>query len=253
MPDLAQNATAEVSEQADSGTTSLSVSEQFSTVAAPVIPTLDDSSAPSDDVDSSADLDAAATESLATSGSEPALLLGPAASGQDANIVDGALLPQHMPTDPATSAPSQPAAPQSAAAGSPEWAEAREMVSIRTAHAVQDGVQNVSIDLHPAELGHVGIELSFHAGGVSVQMTLSRQDAYEAFSRDRAALEQQLAQTGINLGSGGLDLRFDQKRDQPPAFSGNAFATRIQPMQPDAAALAATRPHTARGLLNIIA
>jgi hypothetical protein len=121
------------------------------------------------------------------------------------------------------------------------------------AYAAQDGVQNVSIDLHPAELGHVGIELSFHAGGVSVQMTLSRQDTYEAFSRDRAALEQQLAQTGIHLGSGGLDLRFDQKRDQPPASAENASAARIQPAQAGAATQPSARPRLASGLLNIIA
>jgi hypothetical protein len=130
---------------------------------------------------------------------------------------------------------------------------ARETVAVRVDQALQDGVQNVSINLHPAELGHVGIELSFHAGGVSVQVTLSRQDTYEAFSRDRAALEQQLAQTGINLGSGGLDLRFDQKRDQPTAFSETSPTARVLRAQRDATPHPAAAPRIANGLLNIIA
>jgi flagellar hook-length control protein FliK len=52
------------------------------------------------------------------------------------------------------------------------------------------------------------VHLVFHADGVDVQMTVDRRDTFDSFARDRANLEQQLSQAGINLGSGGLDLRF---------------------------------------------
>jgi flagellar hook-length control protein FliK len=138
-------------------------------------------------------------------------------------------------------------------AGAAALAEARDTVALRVAHAAQDGVQTISIDLHPAELGHVGIELSFHDGGVSVQMTLARHETYEAFSRDRVALEQQLAQAGLSLGSGGLDLRFGQKQDQQPAFAGTPAVARIASPHPAATASPAAAPSTSDVRLNIIA
>jgi flagellar hook-length control protein FliK len=103
-------------------------------------------------------------------------------------------------------------------------------MGLRIARAMHDGNHTFSIELHPAELGRVDVRLSFHAEGVGVQMTVDRQETYAAFHRDRAALEQQLAQAGINLGSGGLDLRYGAQSRQPlpqqaaPTFRAAASA-----------------------------
>jgi flagellar hook-length control protein FliK len=248
------NATIEPVGDADPGTIDPSLSDPFATATATLIPPL--AAASSASVEATLDdADDAPAESPSAPDSPSAAPLTPTAPGPDANITTTGLLPQHAPTDTAGAPPSPQSVPQSAHAAPdpPGWTEARGTVAFTLSDAVKDGVQNVSIDLHPAELGHVGIQLSFHASGVSVQMTLSRQDTYEAFSRDRAALEQQLAQTGIHLGNGGLDLRFDQKRDQPPAFSESAFTTRIRPVQPDTAVQPPAGPRAAHGLLNIIA
>lgn len=136
---------------------------------------------------------------------------------------------------------------------SQQLADARNMVALRIVHAVRDGDQTVSIDLHPAELGHVGVELSFHNDGVSVQMTISRQDTFDSFSRDRGALEQQLTQAGLNLGSGGLDLRFGQSQSQS-GFFGQAVPARITVRQ-QTASLAApvSQIHVSNNLLDILA
>jgi flagellar hook-length control protein FliK len=164
-------------------------------------------------------------------------------------------LPDRDPGARASPTPADHAMPDAApaSAGPAALAEARDTVALRVAHAAQDGVPTVSIDLHPAELGHVGIELSFHDGGVSVQMTLARHETYEAFSRDRVALEQQLAQAGLSLGSGGLDLRFGQKQDQQPAFAGTPAVARIASPHPAATASPAAAPSTSDVRLNIIA
>lgn len=108
--------------------------------------------------------------------------------------------------DPATAAPYAVLADAGTTVGS---------MGLRIARAMHDGTQTFSIELHPAELGRVDVRLSFHAEGVGVQMTVDRQETYAAFHRDRAALEQQLAQAGINLGSGGLDLRYGAQSRQP--------------------------------------
>ena len=103
---------------------------------------------------------------------------------------------------------------------------AGETVAARIGRAVQDGTHVLTMELHPAELGRVEVRLSFHDGGIGVQMTLDRPETYDAFSRNRGGMEQQLADAGINLGSGGLDLRFGQQSGHPAPQPG-ATAIRI--------------------------
>jgi flagellar hook-length control protein FliK len=103
-----------------------------------------------------------------------------------------------------------PALPAQAAA------EVTATVAARIGRAVQDGTHVLTMQLHPAELGRVEVRLSFHDGGVGVQMTLDRAETFDAFSRNRGAMEQHLADSGINLGTGGLDLRFGQQPDRSP-------------------------------------
>ena len=152
---------------------------------------------------------------------------------------------------PAT--PITPPADTAALASRNPLDDARETVTLRIAHALQDGSPNISIDLHPAELGHVGVHLSFHDGGVSIQMTMSSRQTYDTFTRDRSALEQQLSQSGINLGSGGLNLRFGNPQDQArPGTSGTASRFSMQPQ--DAAPIGQVGAvHLANGLVNILA
>jgi flagellar hook-length control protein FliK len=119
---------------------------------------------------------------------------------------------------------SQPFAPEPAVAAPPAPQQAvqkaAETVAARIGRAVQDGNHVLTMQLHPAELGRVEVRLSFHDGGIGVQMTLDRPETYDAFTRNRDAMEQHLANSGINLTTGGLDLRFGQQPDrsvpQPP-------------------------------------
>ncbi len=106
---------------------------------------------------------------------------------------------------------SQPPAPPAQAA-----AEITATVVARIGRAVQDGSHVLTMQLHPAELGRVEVRLSFHDSGVGVQMTLDRAETFDTFSRNRSAMEQHLADSGINLGTGGLDLRFGQQPDRSP-------------------------------------
>jgi flagellar hook-length control protein FliK len=140
--------------------------------------------------------------------------------------------PSVAPSGTVIAASSQPSTPTSAVApvksdpGPPQIAaNAAETVTTRVVRAVQDGSHVVTMELHPAELGRVEVRLSFHEGAVGVQMTLDRPETYDAFMRDRGVMEQHLADAGINLASGGLDMRFGQQPDrpapQPPAQTIN--------------------------------
>jgi hypothetical protein len=102
--------------------------------------------------------------------------------------------------------------------------DAGQMVALRVARALADGNRTVTVALRPAELGNVQVRLSFTDGGkVAVQMTMDRQETFDAFRHDRAALEGQFQQAGIDLGAGGLDLRFGREppQNETPQSSSN--------------------------------
>jgi len=86
-------------------------------------------------------------------------------------------------------------------------AEAGQQIVLRTSQAATEGVETISVDLRPPELGRVELRLTFRDGTVQVSMTAERVETYEAFRHDRASLEQQMQQAGLQLGSGGLDLQ----------------------------------------------
>jgi hypothetical protein len=88
-----------------------------------------------------------------------------------------------------------------------QLAEAGQQVVLRASQAATEGVETISVDLRPPELGRVELRLTFRDGTVQVSMTAERVETYEAFRHDRANLEQQMQQAGLQLGSGGLDLQ----------------------------------------------
>lgn len=132
-------------------------------------------------------------------------------------------------------------------------ANVAETVTTRIARAVQDGAHTLTMELHPAELGRVEVRMSFHEGSVGVQMTLDRPETYDAFVRDRGVMEQHLASAGINLSSGGLDMRFGQQSDRPAqqTFSQTAQLS----VQQDDTNLGPRPPNQSRrdGLIDILA
>ncbi len=101
-------------------------------------------------------------------------------------------------------------------------AEANRAVALRVSRAIASGEDTLTIELHPAELGHVAVHLAFHDSGVQVQMVVGRQETFQAFSQDRAALEQQFSQAGIDLGAGGLDLRYSQTPEPRQAYASGS-------------------------------
>jgi flagellar hook-length control protein FliK len=142
-------------------------------------------------------------------------------------------------------------APSPSAAGLPDQTQA--LLTARLARAVQDGTPTLSVELHPAELGKVEVHLSFHDGSVGVQMTVDRRETFDAFTRDRVALERQFSQAGINLGSGGLDLRYGQQSGQSAARNTIATGRFTAVMQPAPSSGQPTRTGSANGLIDILA
>jgi flagellar hook-length control protein FliK len=118
----------------------------------------------------------------------------------------------------------------------PPTGTATQQVAMHVAQSLNDGGKTVTVELHPAELGRVEIHFSFHSDGMNVRLTVDRPETFDAFSHDRSGLQQQLAQAGVDLGGGGLELRLSQQQpDQSGSYSGGRTPRVAMPTpQPDA-------------------
>jgi flagellar hook-length control protein FliK len=136
---------------------------------------------------------------------------------------------------PASSSDATTASPPGPPAAPPNRA-ATQQVAMHVAQSLNDGAKTVTVELHPAELGRVEIHFSFHSDGTTVRLTVDRPETFDAFSHDRSGLEQQLAQAGVDLGGGGIDLRLGQQQpDQAGGyFNGRTPRVAIPAPQPDA-------------------
>jgi hypothetical protein len=119
---------------------------------------------------------------------------------------------------------------------------------MRIGRAARTGEDTLTIELHPAELGHIAVRLAFHDGNVDVRMVFSRQETYQAMSQDRTSLEQQLSQAGIDLGQGGVDLRYSQpSAPEEPVMRGGFQSTDTMPAPETGTVVSGD------GLVNIVA
>jgi flagellar hook-length control protein FliK len=152
--------------------------------------------------------------------------------------------------DTNSTAPALPTATSTPIATPRLIAEANHTIALRIGHALRTGESAITVDLHPAELGHVSVRLAFQNDGVEIRMVVARHETYQALSQDRTALEQELRGAGINLDSGGLDLRFGQSPDRPreqgqAGLGRDSEDATSEPLQ--------APPRILHGLLNIFA
>ena len=145
-----------------------------------------------------------------------------------------------------------PNIPPSGVSAAPPTGTAAQQVAMHVAQSLNDGGKTVTIELHPAELGRVEIHFSFHSDGTDVRLTVDRPETFDAFSHDRSGLQQQLTQAGVNLGSGGLDLRLGQQQPDQSGSYSSGRTPRVTVPTPQPAAPPVTL-WVSNGLLDILA
>lgn len=98
-------------------------------------------------------------------------------------------------------------------------------IALHIARAVPQGIDRFSLQLHPADLGAVEIQLDFTEDGrVTAAITVERPETLDLLQRDSRALERSLNDTGLQLESDGLSFSLKQEQNQ----QGQGFDTSSQ-------------------------
>jgi flagellar hook-length control protein FliK len=110
---------------------------------------------------------------------------------------------------------------------SPQAAVPLDALAVHIARKFEAGASQFEIRLHPAELGQLDISLSVAEDGrVQAVLRAERPDTLDILQRDARALEQQLRQAGLEVGSNSLSFSLSSGNGQRQApFAGwPAFA-----------------------------
>ena len=135
---------------------------------------------------------------------------------------------------------------------------ASEQVALTVQRAIQDGLDRMTVQLKPAELGRVSAEIEFHDDHrVHVVLSAERPATLDALRQDSRALERALQDAGLRADAGSLSFRFQNGNggNGGSALPGNlpqTFAVAAQPqLHDDTAALATQRMAMLRGGVDI--
>lgn len=117
-------------------------------------------------------------------------------------------------------------AAKSAAAQAPRPAVATGQPAVQVAFeigkAVNNGLNRLSVQLNPAELGRVDVKIEVaHDGRAIAVVTVERQETLDLLQRDSRSLERALSDAGLNADSGSLSFSLRQDAEQGGASAGN--------------------------------
>jgi hypothetical protein len=95
-----------------------------------------------------------------------------------------------------------------------------DQVVVAVKHAKEDGIERITIQLQPNDLGHVEVKLESHSDGRShIVFTADKADTLEVLQRDVRSLERSLQEAGIKTDAGTMEFNLRQQ-PQPQAQMG---------------------------------
>lgn len=102
-------------------------------------------------------------------------------------------------------------------------AQVTEQVTVQIAKAISDGMDKISIQLKPAHLGRVDVELNIHKDGhVTAVVSADNKGTLDLLKQDSRELERALREAGLNLGSS--DLSFNLRGQDGQGGNGKDVA-----------------------------
>jgi flagellar hook-length control protein FliK len=96
---------------------------------------------------------------------------------------------------------------------------ATEQVQVAITSATKDGLDKITLQLEPADLGRVEIRMQIGADGqTQLNFTVDKPETMDALSRDARALERSLQEAGLKSDAGSMQFNLRQQ----PQFSENS-------------------------------
>ncbi len=117
-----------------------------------------------------------------------------------------------------------------------------QQVAVHIGQALKDGQRNISIRLHPEEMGRVDIRMEVSSDQVTVKVTTETREAYELLRADRAQLEAILKESGYEADSNTFEFSHqqDEQKEQQktaraasPASDNDVNAEKTQELEHD--------------------
>jgi flagellar hook-length control protein FliK len=153
-----------------------------------------------------------------------------------------------------TAAPTVAQARLDAAPGSPDFAPA---LGAQVSTFVRNGVQHAVLELNPAAMGPVSVQIQLDGNAAQVMLGASQADTRQALEQAMPQLAGSLREAGLTLAGGGV---FDQPRQQQPSADADAGRTNGSsrsngPADAPLAAADSTRawPARRRGVVDLVA
>lgn len=99
-------------------------------------------------------------------------------------------------------------------------APVKEQVTVAIRQAKSEGIEQITIQLDPLDLGRVEVKMHVAADGkASLSFLVDKPETFDALSRDARALERSLQESGIKADTGGMQFNLRQQ-PQPQSDLG---------------------------------
>ncbi len=103
---------------------------------------------------------------------------------------------------------------------------ASRMIAAELKKSVENGIDTVTLELDPPELGRVRIKILFDDGNVKANMTVEKPDTYMMLQRDAQILERALQVAGIDSAAGSISFDLMENGDfDNKNGNGNEFGS----------------------------
>ncbi|MBL28035.1 MAG: hypothetical protein CMM50_10870 [Rhodospirillaceae bacterium] len=93
-------------------------------------------------------------------------------------------------------------------------------VAVQIATAAKNGIDRISLQLDPAELGRIDVSLDIADDGhVTARVTADRPETLDMLQRDARGLEKALQDAGLKMDGNGLSFDLREQAEQQPSFA----------------------------------
>ncbi|OEJ68273.1 flagellar hook-length control protein FliK [Magnetovibrio blakemorei] len=117
-----------------------------------------------------------------------------------------------------TQQPHQQATPTHKAAPDPQAqarAQVTDQINVQISKAIANGMDKISIQLRPAHLGRVDVQLEMSSDGrVTAVVTADNKDTLDLLKQDSRELERAMREAGLQMNSGDLSFNLRENGDQ---------------------------------------